>query len=204
MFITRPTNVAGMIGDKITLLCEVDANPRPAYTWYKVKSAVDQILVGNAANLTLEVTHESAGEYECVASTKGGHYAAVKSQARVYVKSKPSISTFNRIQKSPLDGLGRVTCVATSVPTVDSVEWLADGQTIVTSDGSGRYSVQENRSRDGVKSTLVIRRTVPNDFRDYSCKVTNSLGTDVATFTLVEQGRATAAGKFKSRTHFYP
>ena len=196
MFVTRPTNVAGMIGERISLMCEVDANPRPSYKWYKITGS-DHILVGNAANLTLEVVEATEGKYECVASTKSGHYAAVKAQATVYVKDKPKISRglAFKVQEAPLDGEAHVNCEAISVPMVEDVEWLVDGQTIIVSAGenSGKYAVLENRSRDSVKSTLVIRETTPNDFRDYSCRVTNALGTDTATFKLIEQGKTSKA-----------
>ena len=80
--------------------------------------------------------------------------------------------------------------MATSVPTVQSVEWYDDsGVLIVPSDTGTKYSVQENRSADQVKSTLIIRKVLEKDFADYTCKVTNALGTDVATFNLQQQGK---------------
>lgn len=191
MFVTRPTNAAAMPGDKITLTCEVDANPRPSYKWYKLDQNIHS-LVGTASNLTIEVSPDTAGQYECVASAKGGHYAAVKSQATIFVKAKPDIKLEqpeDRIQKAFLNGVGQVQCFATSVPTVEMVEWFDGNEPIVPSDENGKYTVQENRSLDSVKSTLIIRKMAEADFKDYTCKVTNSLGTDVATFSLVEQGR---------------
>ena len=76
------------------------------------------------------------------------------------------------------------------MPTVQSVEWYDDsGVLIVPSDTGTKYSVQENRSADQVKSTLIIRKVLEKDFADYTCKVTNALGTDVATFNLQQQGK---------------
>jgi len=96
MFVTRPTNAAGMPGDKVSLTCEVDANPRPSYNWYKIPTQntpnPKPILVGSTSNITIEVNTMNAGIYECVASSKSGHYAAVKAQASIFVKSKPDIS----------------------------------------------------------------------------------------------------------------
>ena len=201
MFVTRPTNAAGMPGDKITLTCEVDANPRPSYKWYKMDpmGLEGPLLVGTATNLTVEVSEETAGDYECVASAKGGHYAAVKAKAVIFVKSKPSIQPSGplNIQKASLGSLGKVECRATSVPSVQTVQWyFADeGQPIVTSEDlrghRGKYSVQENRSLDSVQSYLIIHQVEKSDFRAYTCKVTNALGTDSATFTLEEQGNWT-------------
>jgi hypothetical protein len=193
LFVTRPTNAAGMPGDKLSLMCEVDANPRPSYKWYKVHSETqERSLVGTSGNLTIEVSASTAGKYECVASTKGGHYAAIKSEASVFVKSKPDIDVSETylVQKAPLGSTGQVECLATSVPTVQSVEWYDDsGVLIVPSDTGTKYSVQENRSADQVKSTLIIRKVLEKDFADYTCKVTNALGTDVATFNLQQQGK---------------
>ena len=132
----------------------------------------------------------NAGIYECVASSKSGHYAAVKAQASIFVKSKPDISVENRVQKAPLGGPGQVECIATSVPTVEKVEWYDEsGQLIVPGSETGKFSVRENRSMESVKSTLIIRKMTERDLADYTCKVTNAMGTDVATFTLEEQGK---------------
>ena len=225
MFTTRPVNAAGMPGDKITLTCEVDANPRPSYKWYKLddpKGVVSggsssdgaPLLVGTASNLTIEVSDDTAGDYECVASAKGGHYAAVRSKAVIFVKSKPRIKKFHHngkslnIQRAVLGSTGTVECTATTVPSVQSVQWYFandhEGQPIVTSDlgggghaavgggqNSGKYSVQENRSLDSVQSNLIIQNVQESDFRAYTCKVTNALGSDTATFTLEEQGNWT-------------
>ena len=197
MFVTRPSNIAGLPGDRVTLICEVDANPRPSYKWYKLTDDVP-IMVGTAANLTLEVSPGTAGKYECVAASKTGHYAAIKAQASIFLKAKPEIETQNRIQKSPMSGTGHVECWAVSVPSVQSVEWYHGGEMIIPSDGSGKYSVQENRSMDSVKSTLIIRKMQETDFADYTCKVTNALGTDVATFTLEQQGKPNKANHFST------
>ena len=162
MFVTRPINGAGLPGEKLTLTCEVDANPRPSYKWYKMPDNDDDatggMLVGTSSNLTIEVNATTAGRYECVASAKGGHYAAVKSQANIFVKSKPDISFENRVQKAPMGGTGHVECLATSVPTVQSVEWSFRDEVIAlpSDGGSGRYSVQENRSMEGVRQSGVL------------------------------------------------
>ena len=134
----------------------------------------------------------SAGKYECVASTKTGHYAAIKSEASVFIKSKPDIDISEKylVQKAPLGVTGQIECLATSVPTVQSVEWYDNsGQLIMPSDTGTKFSVQENRSANQVKSSLIIRKVEENDLADYTCKVTNALGTDVATFNLQQQGK---------------
>ena len=100
---------------------------------------------------------------------------------------------------------GQVECLATSVPTVQSVEWYDDsGVLIVPSDTGTKYSVQENRSADQVKSTLIIRKVLEKDFADYTCKVTNALGTDVATFNLQQQGKNKKFLKQKNSLHTLP
>jgi hypothetical protein len=35
-FLTKPSNVAANKGDTISLVCQVDANPKPIYTWNKI------------------------------------------------------------------------------------------------------------------------------------------------------------------------
>ena len=35
-FVTKPSNVAANQGDSVTLNCQVDANPKPVYSWNKI------------------------------------------------------------------------------------------------------------------------------------------------------------------------
>ena len=80
-------------------------------------------------------------------------------------------------------------CEAVSVPTVETVEWFYSGGLPVMTGNGGKFSVLENRSNDGVRSVLVIAGVRREDLGQYTCQVTNSLGTDSAVFTLQQNGK---------------
>ena len=187
-FVSRPANVAANKGDQVTLTCLVDANPRPIYTWYRImfdpKGTETKVEAGTAANLTFTAGPDTAGRYECVASVPGNE--DISGRASVYLRGPPKIFNDARDQTAPLDGLGKVTCEAVSVPPVDRVEWFFRDQPVFSGIfGEGmHYSVIENRTQDGVVSTLVIAKVSVQDFGDYSCRVSNSLGSDVTVIKL--------------------
>jgi hypothetical protein len=75
------------------------------------------------------------------------------------------------------------------VPPVDRVDWFYRDQPVfsgVYAEGS-HYSVIENRTQDGVVSTLVIAKVSTLDFGDYTCRVSNSLGSDVTVIKLSKE-----------------
>ena len=195
-FTTRPTNIAANKGDSVTLVCQVDANPKPIYTWNKIifgpSGAEDKIKVGgNVQNLTVIASQETSGRYECIAAVPGSE--AITARASVFLRGPPKILTDAREQTAPLDGLGRVNCEALSVPPVDRVEWFFRDRPIFSGIfGEGmHYSVIENRTQDGVVSTLVIAKVSTLDFGDYHCRVSNSLGSDVTVIKLAKERELT-------------
>jgi hypothetical protein len=143
--------------------------------------------VGNAANLTLTVNPESAGRYECIASVPGN--TDIRARASVFLRGPPKIFTDAKEQTASIESSGKVTCEAVSVPPVDRVDWFYRDQPVfsgVYAEGS-HYSVIENRTQDGVVSTLVIAKVSTLDFGDYTCRVSNSLGSDVTVIKLSKE-----------------
>ena len=192
MFIKRPVSIAGDNDERVTLSCLVDSNPAPTYSWYRTMGKGQKPrLVGNSANLSLIVSKDSVGEYICNAETAVDKDSkdrnVISASAKVYMKSKPRIFSDHRVQFATLDTIGRVVCEAISVPTVETVEWFYSGGLPVLTGNGGKFSVLENRSNDGVRSTLVIAGVKDGDLGQYTCRVTNSLGTDSAIITLQQQ-----------------
>jgi hypothetical protein len=76
-----------------------------------------------------------------------------------------------------------------SVPPVERVEWFYRDLPVFSGIyGEGmHYSVIENRTQDGVVSTLIIAKVSTQDFGDYTCRVSNSLGSDVASIKLSKE-----------------
>ena len=183
--------MAANLGDHINLGCHVDANPKPVYIWNKVlfdsKGGEEKVQVGNAQNLTFTLNEESAGRYECTASVPGN--TDIWARASVFLRGPPKIFSDGKDQTAPLDSTGKVTCEALSVPPVERVEWFYRDQPVfsgVYAEGL-HYSVIENRTQDGVVSTLIIAKVSSQDFGEYTCRVSNSLGSDVALIKLTKE-----------------
>ena len=127
----------------------------------------------------------------------------VHANAKVYMRSRPTIYA-RRENLATVGEIGRVVCEAISVPPVKSegVEWFHSGglpvivnTKPVVKRNSGRtktpskFSVIEQRSKEGVTSTLVIAGVTEEDFGQYTCRVTNSLGTDSKVLHLKRFGK---------------
>jgi hypothetical protein len=181
-----------MTGESTTLRCIVDANPKPSYSWYHYHQAGrEPRLVGTAPNLTLVVDANTAGEYECRASVPG--HTFVSASAVVHLKGAPRIVAGNEgfVQHAADIGDAQVVCQAFTVPKAETVEWSFNGHRLRT-DGSGRFTAAENRSADGIRSTLTIHNVEDADFGPYVCSVANVLGADSAVIQLKKQSKLTA------------
>ena len=128
----------------------------------------------------------------------------VHANAKVYMRSRPTIYA-RRENLATVGEIGRVVCEAISVPPVKSegVEWFHSGglpvivntKPVVKRNSGGstktpsKFSVIEQRSKEGVTSTLVIAGVTEEDFGQYTCRVTNSLGTDSKVLHLKRFGK---------------
>ena len=106
-----------------------------------------------------------------------------RSDQSFVVKTIPDIQISEYlVQKAQLGSTGKIECLATSVPMVQSVLWFDNkGEQIKNStkhhEGNSVYLNQ-------VKSILTITNVMPEDLTAYTCQVKNSLGTAKATFNL--------------------
>lgn len=74
------------------------------------------------------------------------------------------------------------------LPLLPPQVWSFEDKTL-SSGSAGRYSVQTVASDHGVVSSLVLSKTLAQDFNlHYNCTAWNRFGTDTAQVTLKEQG----------------
>lgn len=144
-------------------------------------------VVGTSPNLTIKVTHETAGRYCCKASVMG--FPEISSEAMVYLKRSPII-TSQRTQFGIIGDNAHIECIAFSIPKARHVSWTFGGNEINTSHDLD-YSVLEDPLPEGIKSTLIIRESQPKHFGRYNCTVVNEYGSDVLQINFIPHSKYT-------------
>lgn len=131
-------------------------------------------MVGTSSNLTVVVSNDHVGSYTCRASVLG---AFIEAEASIFLKGPPSITSTKK-QFGTLGETVEIECVTFSIPKPQQrISWSYNGREINSSE-DGDYTVLEESTTFGMKSTLVVRESDPKHFGRYNCSVTNSYGTD--------------------------
>lgn len=104
-------------------------------------------------------------------------FPEIKSAADVYLKQKPTI-TSNRQQYGMIGDTNQLECSAISIPRARHISWSFRGREINGNDDP-EFSILEETTDQGVKSTLIIRNSQTWHFDKYNCSVVNDYGTDV-------------------------
>ncbi|XP_054285221.1 irregular chiasm C-roughest protein-like [Macrosteles quadrilineatus] len=177
-FRVKPYSVQADVGATVTLTCDVDGNPKPNIVWIHEDSGR---VVSTSSNLTITVTHESAGRYFCRATVPG--FPDIKADATIYMKGPPTIISHRTQYGIPGDTV-RLECSAFSIPTPQKVVWNFKGEDVAS---DLNYSVLEDQLTEGIKSTLIIQESRLEHFGVYNCTVSNPYGSDVVEITLKAQ-----------------
>lgn len=139
-------------------------------------------VVGTKPNLKLTISNDTAGRYFCKANVPG--FPEIKAAADVYLKQAPRITSPQQ-QYGVIGDTLRLECFAISVPKARHISWSFKGREINTS-GDHEFSILEDPTTQGVKSTLVIRNSQAWHFDKYNCSVVNDYGTDVLQIDLLQ------------------
>lgn len=83
--------------------------------------------VSTSSNLTVTVTHDTAGPYICQAVVQG--FPEISATASIYLKGPPSLIS-SRFQFGSLGDTVRVECLAKSIPRPERVTWYHFGREI--------------------------------------------------------------------------
>lgn len=100
----------------------------------------------------------------------------IEAEASIYLKGAPSITSSKKQFGQPGETV-EIECAAFSIPKVKHILWSHDGQEIKTSENDD-YTIIEDTTSYGVKSTLVIHRSDAKHFGRYNCSVANDYGHD--------------------------
>lgn len=153
--------------------------------------------MGTSSNLTVVVSHETAGAYKCKASVMG--FPEISAEASIYLKGPPSI-TSPRQQFGIIGDNARIECVAFSVPKARHVSWTFNGREINTNTDQD-YSILEDPLPEGIKSTLIIRESQSKHFGRYNCTVVNDHGNFVLEIDLMAQSECLISSNQVSFSH---
>ncbi|KAI5614770.1 hemicentin-1 isoform X1 [Silurus asotus] len=174
-----PLDMSVMVGEDVTLPCDVQSVPPPIITWAKDKQLISPYstrhtqLPSGSMKIT-ETRVMDSGTYLCVATNIAGNFSqAIK--LSVYVP--PHILLGPRVMKVQVAHSIDLPCVAQGVPQ-PSVSWKKNGTALVA-DGT-RYSL----SSDG---TLTVRQVALSDEGVYTCVASNLVGQDEAGIQLQVQ-----------------
>lgn len=77
-------------------------------------------------------------------------------------------------------------CAAISIPKARHISWSFHGDEITTKENN-EFSILEEPTDAGIKSTLIIRNSQQRHFEQYKCSVVNDLGTDILKIELQQQ-----------------
>ncbi|XP_063609996.1 limbic system-associated membrane protein-like [Penaeus indicus] len=172
-----PNDVIANEGEGVTLECSANGDPEPTLTWRREDGAsfsLNRSQVVDAASgprLTLApVTRDAAGAFLCVATN--GVPPAVSARTQLFVKYAPEVGGGTGVvwakPPTPPPSPSPITITKLCSPATPS-----DG----ARDDSDLYG-------NGT-SILVLKNVGPENFGHYRCSVTNELGQDSVTLTLV-------------------
>ena len=112
--------------------------------------------------------------YMCYRVYLSLHYFLFITQTLIYPSAAPSVTAVGRNISSSLSTL---TCTSTGSPPTN-ITWTKDGETLMT-DGT-MYSLTQtlaDRTTSTYNNTLIVEASFVDIIGEYSCNVTNSIGT---------------------------
>lgn len=139
-------------------------------------------MVSTKSTLKVTVSNDTAGRYYCKAIVSG--FPEIKVAADVFLKQAPQITSPQQ-QFGTIGDTLHLECNAISIPRARHISWSLRGREIQTS-GDHEFSILEEQTEQGIKSTLIIRNSQLWHFDKYNCSVVNDYGTDVMTIDLMQ------------------
>lgn len=136
------------------------------------------------SSLSFHLSGQTSGAYVCTALA--GDYAPVSRSVMVTMRGVP---TLTRAQDTVWSSVGAgvsLVCEASAVPRVQEVVWRHEGRQL---GHSANLSIIESHHDTGVRSSLSIASVELTNFGEYSCSVTNVMGTSTMTIHLNQAGR---------------
>jgi len=176
----NPTSQMALEGEKVTLKCQAEGNPSPAYYWTKGTSHQ----VGSGNTLTLVVSRQSSGLYYCHA-TIDGFEPAVSEPAELQVVEIPEIEIATKVQFGAIGENVQMKCNVFSLSKSVTINWEKHGRPI----GRDKFSVHMDKQHLMTSSFLNFGIENESDFGAFTCSAKNEVGTSYKTISLQKKGR---------------
>jgi len=169
----------------VTLVCTANGVPKPTIKWFRQQmgeTSMEEIGIQGEVIMFYNVTRECADLFECVATN--GVPPAVSKQIKIDVEFAPTVKLRNKRLGQQLGKETILECIITAYPH-SILYWQKDGSGILTN--SGKYHIDTWEEDDyTMVISLRIKHLSENDYGEYKCVASNSMGRDRQTMTLYQ------------------
>nr|XP_039264284.1 contactin-2-like [Styela clava] len=190
-WIQKIESISADLESSLSMTCSATGLPKPAYTWYKNLEEIDssqlKVMEDSTILIIKKLDESHAGVYQCLVENSFGNLV---SSSVLHVNSYlPVIDPpMQALIYAAIGGPVTIECPHTAAPAAE-VEWLRDDFDELSNNGT-KYIFGEFHS-------LVINDVGIQDEASYTCKLTNTLGSDEGSTTLVAK-QATQITTFPS------
>ena len=182
VFVSEPSHVAADVGDDVTLRCDVIGNPTPTVQW--TRSGSTSVLAFGATLAIRDVSESDFGTYVCRATSQT---FASASRSVHLLKNGPPVIVSGNEASARRGSTVTLECDVISQPEAQSVTWHR-GEEVTPIQNDKRFTVQQEDTAVGVRSTLEVRSVQESDFVEWNCTVTNERGATSHLIALKEEG----------------
>ncbi|XP_055385270.1 cell adhesion molecule Dscam2 isoform X2 [Condylostylus longicornis] len=175
-------------GNDVHLPCNIQGNPLPVFTWYRVSDSdalypipsSQRVIVSRTLLLIKNADDRDTGKWICQASNQFGEQ---RIEIRLIVNSYVSVHILPQVQIVNSGGTAIFNCSTTGT-SIDGIEWLHNGKPITTALNSGNSDTSGSASasatsisleRDNIRmlseTSLMVQNVGRRDKGVYQCLV---------------------------------
>ncbi|KAH8340543.1 hypothetical protein KR059_000756, partial [Drosophila kikkawai] len=161
-------------GNDVHLPCNIQGNPFPIFTWYRVSDSAalypipssQRVILSRTLLLIKNADERDAGKWICQASNQFGEQ---RIEIRLSVNSYVSVHILPQVQIVNSGGTANFNCTTTG-SAIDAIDWLHNGKPLQANNAltTGRDNI-----RFLSKSSLLVQNVGRRDRGVYQCLVEN-------------------------------
>ncbi|KAH8329742.1 hypothetical protein KR074_004183 [Drosophila pseudoananassae] len=161
-------------GNDVHLPCNIQGNPFPIFTWYRVSDSAalypipssQRVILSRTLLLIKNADERDAGKWICQASNQFGEQ---RIEIRLSVNSYVSVHILPQVQIVNSGGTANFNCTTTG-SAIDAIDWLHNGKPLQANNAltTGRDNI-----RFLSKSSLLVHNVGRRDRGVYQCLVEN-------------------------------